>query len=110
MSDNNVTRRGFLQSSTAGAALLTQMVSRASGFKSANERPRIGAVGTGSRWDQKATGINGPHGSAKNFPKHGGMVAVCDTDADRRAMAQGLVKGWSGNTPQRARRRNQMPR
>lgn len=96
-SDSNVTRRSFLQSSTAwaGAAVFTQMIGRAAGFTSANERPRIGAVGTGSRWSQRATGINSGYGSAQNFPKYGDYVAVCDADSDRRERAQALVKKWS---------------
>ena len=79
-------RRRFIRNSSAwaGFAIWTGWAGRASGFESPNQRPRIGAVGTGSRWDQRATGIKGPHGSAKDFPKYGDIVAICDVDADRR--------------------------
>lgn len=102
MSPIKLTRRAFLQSSTvwAGAAVLTQKVGRAAGFQSANGRPRIGTVGTGSRWDHRATGLTGSYGSGKNFPKYGDIVAVCDADSDRRERAQGLVKDWSGHAPE----------
>jgi predicted dehydrogenase len=102
MSLTNLTRRNFLQSSTAwaGATVLTQGVGRAAGFQSANERPRIASIGTGSRWDHRATGLTGSYGSGKNFPKYGDIVAVCDADADRRERAQGLVKNWSGHAPE----------
>jgi predicted dehydrogenase len=72
---------------------------RAAGFVAANERPRVAAVGTGSRWCQKATGIDGPWGSAPDFRRYGDYVAVCDADADRRALASDLVKDWTGARP-----------
>ena len=102
MLHTNFTRRNFLQSSTAwaGATLLTPMVGRAAGFESANERPRIAAIGTGSRWDHRATGLTGTYGSGKEFVKYGDIVAVCDADAERRERAQGLVKEWSGHAPE----------
>ncbi len=97
----NFTRRGFLQSSTAwaGASLFTRMVGRADGFQSGNERPRIAAVGTGSRWDHRATGLTGTYGSGKKFVEYGDIVAVCDADVDRRERARDLVKDWSGHAP-----------
>jgi predicted dehydrogenase len=97
-----LTRRGFFQSSSAwaGAAVFSRLVGRAAGFESANERPRIAAVGTGSRWDHRATGLEGTYGSGKEFPRYGDIVAVCDVDADRRERASGLVKNWSGHAPE----------
>ena len=91
-------RRQFLRSSLswAGAAILTNRLSRAHGFTSANERPRIGAIGTGSRWYQKATGINGPHGSAPSIRTYGDYVSVCDADQFRRDLASEIVKEWTG--------------
>ena len=83
----------------AGAAILLNQGSRASGFLSANDRPRVGAIGTGSRWCQKATGLDGPWGSAPDFKKYGDYVAVCDADAYRRELAAGLVKEWTGSQP-----------
>lgn len=38
-----------------------------SGFVSANDRPRVGAIGAGSRWCQKATDLDSPWGSAPAF-------------------------------------------
>lgn len=94
-----VNRRAFVRNSSAvaGIGLCSGVVRRARGFTSPNARPRIAAIGTGSRWSQKATGLNGTYGSAKNFPKYGDIVAVCDADSDRRERAADVVKEWSGN-------------
>ena len=94
-------RRRFLQSTLgfAGAAVVTGRSRRAAGFQNANDRPRIGVVGCGSRWDQRATIAGGPHGLGKQFPKFGDIVAVCDVDAQRVERAQGLVKDWLSVTP-----------
>ena len=101
-----ITRRAALKSSLVlGAAALgaTAVVlnrdQRAEGFVSANDRPRVGAIGTGSRWYQKATGLNGRYGSAPDFRRYGDYVAVCDADAYRRDLASGIVKEWTGNVP-----------
>lgn len=56
-------------------------------------------VGTGSRWDHRATGLQGTYGSGKEFPKYGDIVAVCDADADRQARAAALVTDWCGQAP-----------
>lgn len=91
-------RRQFLQTAMLGsAALLSQ--SRADGFQAANDRPRIAVVGTGSRWDQRATIANGPHGLGKQFPRFGDIVAVCDVDQNRVERAQKLVKDWLKSEP-----------
>jgi len=99
---NGISRRGFLQKSAAwaGIGIWTGRSGRAHGFGSANERPRIAAIGTGSRWDQRATGLEGTYGSAKEFPKYGDVVAVCDVDAERRERAADLIKQWGGHAPQ----------
>ncbi len=76
------------------------MSNRASGFVKPNERPTIGAIGTGSRWAQRATGIDGGYGSAKNFPKYGDIVAVCDVDTERVQRAKDLVKKWTRRAPE----------
>ncbi len=46
----------------AGATVLTRRTERAFGFTSANARPRIAAVETGSRGYQKATGLDSEYG------------------------------------------------
>lgn len=71
-------RRQFLQTSTAalaGATLpywFTAESNRALGFQSVNDRPVLGCIGTGDRWD--AVGPNALHFSD--------CVAVCDVDSD----------------------------
>ena len=84
------------------ATLATAIVcrtGRAESFKQANDRPTIGAIGTGSRWCQKATGIDGPWGSAPDVRKFGNYVAVCDADRNRTERAANLVKEWHGESP-----------
>ncbi len=101
MSFTEFTRRGLLRSSLAwaGTAVMASRRERAMGFADANSRPRIGAVGTGSRWCQKATGLNGPYGSAPGIRRYGDFVAVCDADESRRDRARDLIKGWTGTAP-----------
>lgn len=101
MPNNRLSRRNLLKRSLAFtvAAFPLQRARRASGFVAANERPRVGAIGTGSRWCQKATGIDGPWGSAPDFRKYGDYIAVCDADASRLELAAALVKDWTGNEP-----------
>lgn len=102
MLHSKLSRRGFLWGSAAwsGLAFWTGRDRRAFGFRSANQRPRIAAIGTGSRWDHRATGLEGTYGSGKEFPKYGDVVAVCDVDAERRERAAALVKEWGGHTAQ----------
>ena len=102
MRSNQIQRRAFLKSSAglAAAALVTGRDRRAAGFQSANDRPRVAVVGCGSRWDQRATIANGPHGLGKQFPRFADIVAVCDADAHRVERAQGLVKDWLKVTPE----------
>ncbi|MCA9216851.1 MAG: Gfo/Idh/MocA family oxidoreductase [Planctomycetales bacterium] len=93
------TRRDFVKTATlafAGAAIGATRADRAFGFQAANDRPRIGAVGTGSRWYQKATGLDSQYGSAPDVRRYGDYVAVCDADSDRRGMASEIVKEWTG--------------
>ena len=98
---DNRGRRNFLFSSLGfgSAALILSRSQRALGFVQANDRPRVAAIGTGSRWCQKATGINGPWGSAPDFRKYGDYVAVCDADRSRRERSVGIVKEWTGIEP-----------
>lgn len=98
MPTGSISRRAALKSSLAfaGAALHLNCEQRADGFVAANDRPRVGAIGTGSRWCQKATGIDRPYGSAPDFSKFGDYVAVCDADSFRRELASQFAKKWSG--------------
>lgn len=97
MPQPNISRRDVLKSSfaIAGVSLTT---GRALGFVSANDRPRVAAVGTGSRWYIKATGITGGHGTAPDFKKYCDYVAVCDADGKRRGLAGEIVKDWTGKS------------
>jgi predicted dehydrogenase len=94
-------RRQFLRhaafSAAAGSAA---RVGRAAGCRSACERPRIGVVGCGSRWNQRAAGIaDGRWGAGKYFAPFGDIVAVCDVDAARCGRAAELVAEWLGPKP-----------
>ena len=101
MFENQSNRREFLKRSSlaVATAIVTNRSARAAGFVNANDRPRIGVVGCGSRWDQRATIANGRYGLGKEFPKFGDITAVCDVDSHRVERAQGLVKEWSGADP-----------
>ena len=85
-------RREILQGSLAwaGAIVLGSQTSRGSGYRNTNDRPRMAAIGTGSRWSQKATGLEGPWGSAKGMAEFADYVAVCD--ADGRQACERMVR------------------
>jgi predicted dehydrogenase len=102
ISKTRSTRRDVLKSSIgfAGAAFLSNRAERAAGFTDANGRPRMGVIGSGSRWYIKATGVDGPHGTAPEMRQFGDYVAVCDADSKRRGLASEIVKGWTGKEPQ----------
>lgn len=95
-------RRGFLKGTIgfAGAAVIASRGERAEGFRSANDRPTMVALGTGSRWCQKATGLKGPHGAALGMRLLGDYVGVCDADASRRSRGADLAKEWCGKSPE----------
>ena len=101
MKSINFNRRSALKSSLAfaGASVLLHRGRRASGFVAANERPRVAAVGTGSRWYIRATGIDKHYGSAPEFRKFGDYVAICDVDASRIGRAKEIVNEWTGSAP-----------
>lgn len=101
MYEPSLTRRDLLKSvpAWAGAAWLG-LSGRAKGFVGANSRLRVGAVGTGSRWCQKATGLKGGYGAAPGFRPFGDYVIVCDADANRLGLAGELVKEWSKTAPE----------
>ncbi|MFP6676363.1 MAG: Gfo/Idh/MocA family oxidoreductase [Pirellulaceae bacterium] len=94
-------RRSMLQASTATIAsyLCPGTVARAVGFASANERPRIGVVGCGIRWDKRVMTPDGRYGVGKEFPRFGDIVTVCDVDTERLERAKDVVKGWLGKVP-----------
>jgi predicted dehydrogenase len=96
-----ISRRDALKStlSFAGAAYLLSRHPKASGFTSPNARPRIGVVGSGSRWYIRATGINADYGSAPQMRGFGDYVAICDVDSRRRESAASIVKDWTGTAP-----------
>ncbi|MFN5283185.1 MAG: Gfo/Idh/MocA family protein [Planctomyces sp.] len=96
---HKITRRSTLLGSMAAAAVILPRGSRAAGFREAIDRPVAAAIGTGSRWCQKATGINGPWGSAPDFRRFTDYAAVCDADASRRELAAGIVREWTGSAP-----------
>lgn len=102
MSEVKLSRRNMLKCSMVwtGASIMSAPGERAWGFASANDRPRIAAIGTGSRWCQKATGVDRPNGAAPSFNPFGDYVAVCDADQNRREMAAGLVKEWTSKAPE----------
>lgn len=101
MNSVRISRRRALASSLsfAGATVLGSRDQRALGFAAANERPRIGAVGTGSRWFIKATGIDRTYGSAPQMRKLGDYVSISDADADRLGRATAIIKDWTGTAP-----------
>ncbi|MBL8816636.1 MAG: Gfo/Idh/MocA family oxidoreductase [Planctomyces sp.] len=101
MNRSQISRRHVLFSTLAfaGASILRSRDGRAVEFRQTNDRPRIAAVGTGSRWCQKATGIDGPWGSAPDVRQFGDYVAVCDADSSRRQRAAELVKEWTAADP-----------
>lgn len=96
----DISRRSVFKTAAFGiAGIWTSRSRRALGFQNPNDRPTIGVVGCGSRWDQRATIANAPHGLGKEFPKFGDIVAVCDVDANRVERAKRLVKTWCKSEP-----------
>jgi len=87
VSTDRKNRRDFLKTSAIAAAaagvpyFFSSERSRAAEFRSPNDRPVVGCIGTGDRW--KAIGPQ-----AMRF---GDCVAVCDVDADHVALAKKIV-------------------
>jgi predicted dehydrogenase len=94
MSRSKSSRRQFLQTSAAAAtaasvpyfAWTSPLVAQDAKTKSANDRPLLGCIGTGDRWNAV-----GPQ--AMNFAD---CVAVCDVDSDH--MAKGKQRAESENS------------
>ena len=98
--NHKLSRRQTLGTAAAWAgAMVLGSSERHPCFAAANERPRVGVVGTGSRWYQKATGLDRTYGSAPEFKKYGDYVAVCDADSFRVGLAADIVKDWTGKMP-----------
>lgn len=94
MKQQHPSRRTFLQTTAAGAAFAASQPYFFSGLARAdeekanesNDRPLVGCIGTGSRWDAV-----GP--AAMEF---GDCVAVCDVDQRHAAKAKEVVKDRQG--------------
>ncbi|HEY1066321.1 MAG TPA: Gfo/Idh/MocA family oxidoreductase [Pirellulales bacterium] len=90
MSQSRSSRREFLKSSAAAAAAAAAFndVGRSSGllWAAPNDRPRVGCIGTGDRWNAV-----GPNAMA-----FGDVVAVCDVDSAHTDKAVGMVKERQG--------------
>jgi len=92
MSTHDQNRRDFLKTSAAGALagagvpFWFSTESDAASFQSPNDRPVLGCIGTGSRWN--AVGPN-----AMRFSD---CVAVCDVDTNHAGRAQNRVKKAQG--------------
>jgi predicted dehydrogenase len=82
-------RRRFLQTSAAAAAGLSVPYwfsgerALAADSQSKNDRPLVGCIGTGDRWN----------GLYKQIPPHGDIVAVCDVDRKHAESGQEKAGG-----------------
>ena len=87
MSDNQSNRRRFLKTSAAIAAgsmpyWFSPARTSAATFRSAGERPVVGCIGTGSRWNQLAAYIL----------RYADCAAVCDVDAQHAGDAYTRIR------------------
>lgn len=98
---NVITRRGFVAGSASVLAASTgiRRSEQAFGFQSPNERPTIGVIGCGLRWDKRVMVPKANYGLGKQFPRFGDVVAVCDVDQKRLTRAGEIVKEWSSAPP-----------
>jgi len=86
-------RRDFLQNSGSLAAAATfgsyffTSQSTSAAWKSPNERPVIGCIGTGSRW----------YGVMNSGFKHGDVAVVCDVDSGHAGKAKERVQQAQGS-------------
>ena len=84
--NDRVSRRGMLQTSVAGAALLAAWPStrsEAAAFNSSSDRPILGAIGVGGR----GTGV------CRGAARFGDFVAVCDVDSQHAARGKEVLGG-----------------
>ncbi len=91
--DNDTTRRTFLKTASAGAALSMTAASRARAA-GANDRIRIALVGCGQRGGAHMAGVR-PHAEKMNVE----VVAVCDPWRIRKEGMAAKVKDWYGKAP-----------
>lgn len=95
-----VNRRKFLTcSSGVVAATGIRRGHQAFGFQSPNDRPKIGVIGCGLRWDKRVMVPKANYGLGKQFPRFGDVVAVCDVDKERLGRARDIAKEWSSTAP-----------
>lgn len=59
----------------------------------------MAAIGTGSRWYIRATGIDKGYGSAPDMRQYADYVALCDADSQRLERAAAIVKDWTAVAP-----------
>lgn len=97
-SDQRIGRRSAIKTSLgiAVASLCPGTVPRAPGFESANERPTIGVIGCGVRWDKRVFVPDGRYGVGKEFPKFGDIVSV--TRARSSFCASGIRRAEKNST------------
>ncbi len=98
---NEITRRGFVAGTASVVAGSTgiRRSEQAFGFQSPSERPTIGVIGCGLRWDKRVMVPKANYGLGKRFPRYGDVVAVCDVDQNRLKRAGEIVKEWSTVPP-----------
>src|SRR5438067_1115844 len=95
MSHSNASRREFLKSSAAAAAAASvpyfawssPLIAQDAKTESKNDRPILGCIGTGDRWDEV-----GP----RHAMKFADCVAVCDVDSEHAA--KGKAKALEQNS------------
>jgi predicted dehydrogenase len=89
MTSHKQNRRDFLKTTSAAAIAgstpfwFSTQQSLANNFKAASERPVVGCIGTGSRWNSVGY----------NAMKFGDCVAVCDADSNHANAGQKKVLG-----------------
>ncbi|QDT39354.1 Gfo/Idh/MocA family protein [Stratiformator vulcanicus] len=97
MTQYSDSRRKFLKTTSTAAAAsaalpywFTASRSAAQDYKSANERPIFGCIGTGDRWGNRKDGKFG--GVGEQVLKYTDIAAVCDVDASHVEQAKQNVR------------------